>query len=306
MLFTIDDDLLGRICSNNSFVLPIDPSLEIVFVGLRGSLPVEPDDLEFAGSQNLRLTEVNYTHPRCTICQWRPATGEIATFAASTVPNRKYVRSAVERNGEGTNQLMTGFYLDYRKGIHKPGKPTGHEAFRETACHPIRRTADDYDFDNDDRVEFANPCDNIHAGWCMGIDHPDYASAGCQVIVGYPACLQRGTAPAAGPWKSFKDNAYATGQLSYPYLLLTGNEVFAAAQPGGAQAKKLRFGSRGASVSALQEALKAKQFYEGIIDEEFGERTLRAVLAFQSAVFGQDADDGIVGKMTAGALGIEL
>ena len=40
-------------------------------------------------------------------------------------------------------------------------------------------------------------------------------------------------------------------------------------------------------------------------DGDFGRRTLRAVLAFQTNVFGANADDGIVGPMTASALEIE-
>lgn len=304
MQFTINTAVIINLLSSNSFTL-LNAEPEIVFIGLRGCLPVQPDNNVFSDSHELRVADVDYRHPRCTICQWRPKTSEIATFAASTVPHLKYVGPSVKRNGEGCNELMTGFYLDYRKGVHKAGSPTAHKAFRETGNHPIRRTADDYDFDNDDRVDFANPCDNIHAGWSMGIDHPDFASAGCQVIVGYPTCPQRGDLPAAGPWKTFRDNAYAIAQDRFPYALFYGSEAFAAAQPG-AYARKLRFGSRGAAVSALQEALKAKLFYEGNVDEDFGVRTLRAVLAYQTATFGPGGNDGIVGKMTAAALGLSL
>lgn len=33
----------------------------------------------------------------------------------------------------GTNMLLTGFYKDYRKGWHKAGSDTGHEAFRQNS-----------------------------------------------------------------------------------------------------------------------------------------------------------------------------
>lgn len=230
MEFTVSNDLLEQLCTANSFNLP---EAELVLFGFRGCLPVQPDNSDFGTIQKLRLADLDYSHPRCTIGQWKRSVKEIAVFPASTVPHIKYIRSSVARKGEGTNQIMTGFYKDYRKGTHKPGTPTGHEAFRQTASHPIRRTADDYDFDNDDRVEFSNPCDNIHAGWCMGINHADYASAGCQVIVGYPACQKRGNEPDAGPWKIFKANAYETTQQGFPYLLLNGTDAFAAAQSGG-------------------------------------------------------------------------
>ena len=55
----------------------------------------------------------------------------------------------------------------------------------------------------------------------------------------------------------------------------------------------------------VQTALKTAGFYEGRIDEDFGIRTLRAVMGFQVAEFGRGADDGIVGVQTASALGID-
>jgi hypothetical protein len=63
---------------------------------------------------------------------------------------------------------MTGYYSDYRRGKHKAGSETGHDAFRQVEGRPIRRTADDFDYDNDDRVEFSNPFDNLHAAWAWG------------------------------------------------------------------------------------------------------------------------------------------
>jgi N-acetylmuramoyl-L-alanine amidase len=64
----------------------------------------------------------------------------------------------------------------------------------------------------------------------------------------------------------------------------------------------LRFGSQGELVKKLQKALQSKSFYEGEIDGDFGERTLRAVLKFQTSSFGPNADDGIVGPQTASVL----
>ncbi|MCZ7615967.1 MAG: hypothetical protein M5T52_21045 [Ignavibacteriaceae bacterium] len=120
------------------------------------------------------------------------------------IPHRDYVSKSVIKSGQGANQLMTGYYSDYRKGVHKAGSPTGHDAFRQVSSHPIQRTSDDIDFDNDDRVEYENPNDNIHSGWCMGINSTNYASAGCQVLVGYPQCQKRGSQTATGAWKIFK------------------------------------------------------------------------------------------------------
>jgi len=202
---------------------------------------------------------------------------------------------------------MTGRYRDYRKGIHKKGGPTAHEAFRQIAAHPIRRTADDFDYDNDDRVEFTNPFDNIHAAWSMGVDNDNYASAGCQVIVGYPKCTKRGDKPDIGAWGVFKENAYSPelGQDVFLYVLLSARDAQRIVLDGPAKLTRLRFGSDGELVKLVQNALKTEDFYEGNVDGDFGERTLRAVLAYQEATFGPAADDGIVGPLTASALGIE-
>jgi murein L,D-transpeptidase YcbB/YkuD len=298
MSFIISDKSLHRICEVNGFEVRKN---EMVFLGLRGMLPENPEDQKFKAEHKVQLADVNYTNPRCTLGQWLPRDKQFALFPGSTVPHIKYVRESVARNGEGANQLMTGYYADYRKGVHKPGSETGHDAFRQISYHPVRRTADDLDFDNDDRVEFQNPNDNIHAAWCMGVNATQYASAGCQVIVGYPQCQRR--AQATGPWKDFKKNAYDLSQKSFGYFLLDGREAKRVVSAGAAKVSaRLRFGSKGELVKKLQKALQGKGFYEGNIDGDFGSRTLRAVLQFQTAAFGEDADDGIVGPQTAAAL----
>ena len=55
-------------------------------------------------------------------------------------------------------------------------------------------------------------------------------------------------------------------------------------------------------VTKLQESLKKADFYEGNIDDEFKERTWRAVMDYQTIRFGQMEDDGIVGPVTAETL----
>ena len=190
-MFTLTTQHLRQLLDANSFPAP-PPDATFVFLGLRGCLPLNPDDQRFAATQTLVTTDVNYVNPRCTLIQWRPARNDFAVFPGSTVPHRSYVEEAVRAGGEGANQLMTGYYADYRKGVHKPGTPTAHDAFRQTEGRPIRRTTNDLTYDETDPVDVTNPCDNLHAGWCMGVSHDYYASAGCQVLVGYPRCAQRG------------------------------------------------------------------------------------------------------------------
>ena len=303
MAYTLTEQHLHRLCEINNFNLPTG---QMILFGLRGCLPVDTTDHDFATEHEVDFKELNYVNPRCTIIQWRPADGEFAVFPGSTVPSLKHVRTGATHGGSGVNQLATGYYDDYRKGYHKAGKPTGHEAFRQNEAHPIRRSADDYDYDNDDHVEIGNPYDNIHAAWCQGVDsQSNYESAGCQVIVGFPKCPRRAPNPNIGPWKTFHDNAYQIAQTAFPYVLLNGRDALQAiTADAGTVSVRVRFGSTGPLVGQVQTALKATEFYEGIVDEDFGGRTLRAVLGYQTAVFGPDQDDGIVGKLTAGSLGI--
>ena len=274
----------------------------MLLVGLRGAVSSQANDQSFKSEQLLETAEINYSNPRCTVLQWDIANRRLAAFPASTVPNRTNVKKSLA-GGERTNSLLTGYYQDYRKGIHKAGTPTAHEAFRQKAVHPFRRTSDDLDFENDDRIEYDNPHDNIHCGWFQGLDSTNYASAGCQVIMGFPKCAKPGRDKNTGPWQVFHDNAYALPQDSFPYVLVNGRE---ASTISTAQNARLRFGSHGPHVAVLQQALKMKGFYEGIIDSDFGERTLKALISFQQQKFGITEADGIVGPITAQELGIDL
>lgn len=303
-MFIISDQLLVRLCFTNCFG-PSDNWLR--FFGLRGCLALDEDTCgDFRKSHAVQLTAVDYLHPRCTLLQWQPEAGLLALFPGSTVPHLSYIRSSVQKRGGGANELMTGFYPDYRKGKHRPDADTGHDAFRQTRGRPVRRTVDDFDFDSDDRVEFGNPYDNLHAAWSMGVDHDGFASAGCQVVVGFPCCARRGSCGDAGPWARFKANAYERPEPGFDYILLTGTDAQRAAAAGDRElTARLRFGSKGPLVGRVQRVLVERGYYEGHEDGEFGERTLRAVLAFQRVTFGPTAADGIVGPITASALDLD-
>lgn len=300
-MFRLNADNLRKLWKQNQFIVPDD---KWVLFGLRGCLPIDDGNYELADEQAVMLENIDHVHPRCIIGQMTPE-GEIAVFPASTVPHRRYISKSVERGGRGANQLMTGAYKDYRKGKHKASSKTGHEAFRQDGSLPIRRTADDIDYDEDDRVEYGVPYDNLHAGWCGGVDHDYFASAGCQVINGYPKCEKRGsTSSDIGPWKYFKENAYAISQKSFYYILLNGRDAMRVTN-NARLTPRLRFGSQGELVKTVQKSLREKELYEGRLDGDFGKRSLFAVLNFQTEQFGPSADDGIVGPMTAGALGVD-
>lgn len=304
MVVTLREEHLRRLCELNHFPLPDQP---LVFFGLRGALPVNDENHEFGSSRSLTMGEVDHLHPRCTIGQWRPAERTLAVFPGSTVPHLKYIRSAQAAGGRGANQLMTGFYEDYRKGIHKTGSSTAHQAFRQTAEQPIRRTSDDLDYDLEDPEDVENPYDNLHAAWCAGVGADDFSSAGCQVVVGYPRCKKLEPRPDSGPWAQFKKNAYDLRDVNeFKYLLLDARDLAKLVDPDTTSLSvRLRFGSEGGLVEKVQRALRKNEFYEGALDGDFRTRTFRAVLAFQRFAFGRNGADGVVGPQTAAALGVQ-
>lgn len=297
-MFELTAQHLEQLCQVNE--LPIDRSA-MVFVGLRGCLPLQPFDHSFAERQQLATALINYRNPRCTILQWRPSEGLFAAFPGSTVPHRKYVEMARTHGGIGCNQLLTGYWDDFRRGRHKGFSPTGHQAWLQSASRPYRRTVDDINYDNLDRVEMVNPGDNLHAAWCAGLDS-DFSSAGCQVVVGFPSCKHRGEQPSSGPWKVFHANAWPAAQQQFGYVLIAGSEVERAALSGVFGSERVRFGSSGPRTQCIQQALQQAGYYEGDLDGKFGPRSLRALLRFQEDSFGSGGDDGICGPQTAEAL----
>lgn len=96
---------LKELCELNHFPIPND---QIIFLGLRGVTPVDPDDTKFRNKHQMILSDIDYVHPRCSVLQWNPVDDKFAPFAASTVPHRRYVQKAMARSGQGANQLMTG------------------------------------------------------------------------------------------------------------------------------------------------------------------------------------------------------
>jgi len=308
MVVTLLEEYLRMLCTLNHFPIPAQP---LVFFGLRGAIPVNDENQDFGSARSLNMTDVDYLHPRCTIGQWRPTERTLAVFPGSTVPHLNLIRRAQAAGGQGANQLMTGFYTDYRKGIHKAGSSTAHEAFRQTGELPIRRTSDDLDYDLEDPADVENPYDNLHAAWCAGVGATDFSSAGCQVVVGYPKCEKLGNRPDSGPWAQFKKNAYDLDVDRFDYLLLDARDLAKLADPDTTSLSvRLRFGSRdnlaqNDLVEKVQCALREKGFYEGALDGDFGKRTFRAVCAFQRYSFGRNGADGVVGPVTASALGID-
>lgn len=204
-MFTLNEDTLRALWKKCNFPVPDD---KMILFGLRGCLPVDVEDNDFASEQSLAIHSYTHRNMRCTLGQWKPGKG-IAVFPGSTVPSVYNIRRAKDNSGRGTNMLMRGLYL-YSKGMHKAGKPTGHRAFRQATWFPVRRTKDDLDYDSADAVDLSSNFvfDNLHCGWRMDPSNEGFASAGCQVVAGLPSCSKRGGAANIGPWADFVDHAY--------------------------------------------------------------------------------------------------
>jgi hypothetical protein len=306
--YQLNAQVLKRLCTLNQFEIP---KVDMVFFGIRGSLPAKQDDFSFAKQKQLNLIElskINYVNFNCTIGQWKLKDDTIAVYTASTVPARKNIEKF---GGANTNQMITGYYLDYTKGLH-PEKTSEtdvyayrHEAFRQTVDRPVRRTYNNSTFDNADEMSYGMQNDNLHAAHRIKLDANIEATQGCQIVHGRPDC---DAYKGQGAWLAFYKEAYGISQISFPYFLLTGERDFYPVAVGLSQRRqiRLRYGSSGTWVRQVQERLKRLQNKDLVITSNFDIETLKAVIAFQTAQFGVFQADGIIGNQTASRLGITL
>jgi predicted chitinase len=284
---------------------------KIVVFGIRGSLPVDYAGTDFADTHELTRAQVNFRTMNCTIGQWIPSKG-LAVFPGSTVPYGPSVEKYIAAKGVGINQMGRGRYSKYVPNWHKRSDgPNGHWALVQECAITLQRTGDDSDFDLLDRWEVGKIAgDNIHCAFFMGpggnIPSSRYSSYGCQVVAG---TVKKGVPDSeAGPWKkfitSFKGND-APRQIEY--VLFDSSEVLQMVKTQcRGKSIILRFGSQGPLVAELQRRLSDFLARPIKVDSSFGPLTFQAVLDFQTRVFGDNADDGIIGALSAEKLGMEL
>ncbi|WP_197731860.1 peptidoglycan-binding protein [Rhizobium ruizarguesonis] len=292
-------------------LFPIDDRYIIVF-GLRGCRPVDYSGTGFASSHEIVVTPVNYRTMNCTIGQWRPSAG-FSVFPGSTVPYGAIVTSHVGQGGSDVNQLGRGRYTRYLAGWHKRSEgSSGHWALQQDCPITLQRTGDDSDYDLLDRWEVGRIAgDNIHCAFHMGPDGkiPDsrYSSAGCQTVAGTVVKGARGS--ERGPWKAFIApfaNSLGT-QKGTEYVLFDALEAQQMIRNRYKDKSViLRIGSQGQLVERLQSALNSRLNLTLDVNGEFGVSTFQAVIDFQRKMFGDNADDGIVGLETAEELGFSL
>ncbi|MGB8191451.1 MAG: peptidoglycan-binding domain-containing protein [Chitinophagaceae bacterium] len=306
--FDLNNTVLSDLFRINSIEIPAGAAL--VFVGIRGCLPLDPADTAFRQAHTLSIREIDHKNLRCTMVQWKPASGDIAVFAGSTVPSIANILGFRARPPRKSNCMSPGFYRNYVKGKHRPVNTRNHhDGFRQNGQPlAIRRTFDNTFYDNFDTIEISTGCDdNMHAAWTMDTDSEYFSSAGCQVIMGIPFCdsTRNSQSDNKGPWKAFKDNGYAVDQTTFPYALCLSAEVFKIANSKGRPVSpRLKFGSSGDLVKQLQQKLIDMNFLSGTADGDFGKNTFNAVKRFQLENFGLAAVDCVVGPVTAAALGV--
>lgn len=312
-MFTLTEDHLRSLFALANFELPDDP---MIFFGLRGCLPLDEAGTDFAGSHRLEFLGPNYTHMRCTLGQWKPG-GGFAVFPGSTVPHRRVIESAIPRNGVGVNQMAYCFLsrmaptLDHRyfKGDHGLTSSLGpHRAFRNESRQPVWRTADDVDFQGDDRIEVEAVFDNLHCARQSTVSAPKYSSNGCQVIAGEAGVsITKNRTAERGPWKKFVLNAYGLAQTRFAYALFDGREAQRTVELGAAsRAPTVRFGSTGELARLAQQALIAAGFDLGpaAADGVFGATSFKTLKDAQQRHLSVDSVDGVFGPSTAEALGV--
>lgn len=256
-------------------------------LGIRGC--ISSDYGKWLKEINIESKKIDHESMNCTIIVFN---GDLMlALNASTSPHIKYLTKALEMNGKGSNQLETGFYKHYAKGLHYPSEQTAHKALKQTRMAPVRRSADNLTFDLNDRIEVAVVGDNIHSAWC-NVGGKTHASAGCQVIAGYPDCKKR--KGNTSHWKLFHDYIYSLTQETFNYLLV--NYHWVERIVNNTMNELIIYGSEGERVKQLQKALNLT------IDGSYLRDGYNAVMNLQKEK--KLIVDGIVGNQTMKMLGI--
>jgi N-acetylmuramoyl-L-alanine amidase len=262
--FTAAD--LELLCALNDFPIQDAAGTPILF-GLRGTGIVQggsSNDGNFRDEVVLKNQRPNHHDTRCVMGVWDRQLGKIAVYPASTVPHAEAVVSWFETQQSG-NLLATGLYR-YICGEHngRPGCFLLRKTVSERRVVIVRRSQDDLTYEGSDRFHKVAPGDNIHPSFSSETSW--FSSFGCQVVVGSATA----SGVHSGPWSKFRRSAGLTdgnGEpgRAYLYVLLTGQEALQASEarrqglgmthPDVLALRRLRFGSSGSRVQALQAKL---------------------------------------------------
>ena len=249
---------------------------------------------------------------RCIIGVYDRERKTLSAYQASTVPNAAYVFKcyAMAQVGASTanltgNILPTGCYT-YTVGTHHPGTnreiPTVlrlSDSASGASSAVVLRSLTDTIYDRLDAFMITAPADNVHPGQMSR----GFSSAGCQTLPGFYANGQH-----TGIWSDFRAALGVTSGSNgkqFSMMLLTGLDAAVAAQVRAgtrtsADISRLRHGSSGARVAALQQAL-------GIAPQanaQLGPKTRQALIARQVSKLGWA--DGIYAPVMDGMLGLQI
>lgn len=295
---------LDRAAARTTFVLtPADLDFMIeanAFVPHPGKLLFALRGAAIAGAarevSELVITDQRPDHRRyrCVIGVYDRETGRLDAFPGSTVPNADFVLRCYAMARQGTpvgrltgNILPTGCYT-YAVGTHRRGSKGEIPGVLRLAATAdgasavlVLRSVADMVYDRFDPFMVATPADNLHPGQ---LTH-GFSSAGCLTLPGRYAAGRH-----TGVWDDFR-RAVGFDQVRdgtlFSLMLLTGLDAANAvrARTGTLEPsaqRRLRHGSRGARVAALQAALSLQPDPS----QTLGPVTRAALAARQSRVLG--------------------
>lgn len=300
-MFSFDSATLARLARAGCYELG---DAKCVLFALRGCLPANTADVTLGPSKPLRVVGVDHHSMRCTLGVWFPEDGTLLAVPGSTVPHIRAIERARAAGGQGANQILPGL-LRFAKGKHpRSGNRPQQDAFVQDSDFPYQRTADDLDYDEQDPILFDRPGDNIHCAYRETPNTPGFDSEGCLVVAGFAKRQRDPGSQDVGAWPRFRDAAYGSGQRTFLLILANGREAEAAAVASpDTLPLRLRFGSRGEPVRAVQSALvKLGLLRKTDIDGEYGRLTVLAVRTAQARL--GLVPDATCGLNTADALRI--
>jgi hypothetical protein len=305
--FAFDAALLERLCRINRFDLDGGQWDRLLF-GLRGCRLLNGASSGPVTSVQLDEDLPDHQAFHCVLGVWNRATGQLSVFQASTVPNWRLME-AYRQGGDKANLLPTGRYV-YRVGTHRPNKPSRIPgAFIQHGPVVVLRTVDDLVYTVRDMWDSGHVGDNIHPGRRdLAAEGPFFSSAGCQTIPG-----DYGTGGHVRAWAEFRtaaglgaDSPATENGRTFVYVLLTGREArLAAVGVDPSDLSRLRFGSSGTDVQALQQGLTAAGQQPGASNGVMDVDTTMAYIRWQQAR-DMGAADGVVTPRDAQMLGFDL
>jgi hypothetical protein len=289
---------LDALIEFNAF--PVKPGL-VVFA-LRGARIVGADKRENVGSVTIADQRPDHRAYRCVVGVYDRGAQKLWAYKASTVCNANSVLSGYKNAQRGVfegNVLATGCYT-YTVGTHKAGQ-TGeirgvlrlsHDATGASTV-VVLRTVNDVVYDRNDFWHKCAPADNIHPG--RRID--GFSSLGCLTL---PGDYKKSTKTHSGLWADFRV-ALGMGKVfaetdngkQFSTMLVTGQDAALAASlrvsgeiadksKANAALRRIRFGSRGPTVAALQAGLGLAPDSSQLV----GPVTCMALIARQQEVLG--------------------